>query len=96
MLRRLVAIEHPNAAFTSCWYVRAATPRTIAQFEPVVGVVVLYPPQLFGVQFAVATSHRKILPLPVGFHLYLGLYPNVSNFEQNEAHIRWGLAAIRH
>jgi hypothetical protein len=64
MLRRVVAIKHPNAAFVPCYYIAAATPSTVAQFEPTVGVVLLYPPQLFGIQFAVATSHRKILNPP--------------------------------
>jgi hypothetical protein len=68
MLGRFVAIEHPNAAFVPCYYVTAATPSTVAQFEPTVGVVVLYPPQLFGVQFAVATSHTKILNLSPGVY----------------------------
>jgi hypothetical protein len=61
VLWRIVAIEHPNAAFAPCYYVTAATPSTVAQFEPTVGVVVLYPSQLFGVQFAVAPSHGKII-----------------------------------
>jgi hypothetical protein len=85
MLWRVMAVEYPSAALVPRWYITAATASTVAQFEPTVGVVILYPPQLFGVQFAVATSHRKILPLPGGSHLYLGLYPNASNFEQNEA-----------
>ena len=72
MLGRFVAIEHPNAAFVPCYYVTAATPSTVAQFEPTVGVVVLYPPQLFGVQFAIATTHRKIL------NLYPGVYWRVK------------------
>ena len=64
MLGWVVTVEHPNTALVPCWYVHAATPRTIAQFEPTIDVVILYPPQLFGVQSAVATSHYKILPLP--------------------------------
>jgi hypothetical protein len=60
---RFVAIKHPDSTFVPSYYVTAATPSTIAQFEATVGAVVLYSPQLFGIQFAVATSHGKILNL---------------------------------
>jgi hypothetical protein len=36
--------------------------------------------QLFGVQFAVATYHEKILPLHGGSHLYLGLHLKALEF----------------
>jgi len=71
MLWRIVAIEHPNTAFAPCYYVTAATPSTVAQFEPTVGVVGLYPSQLFGVQFAVAPSHGKIIDRPAVLFLRL-------------------------
>jgi hypothetical protein len=81
MLWRLVAVEHPNAAFVPRYYVTAATPSTVAQFKPTVGVVVLYPPQLFGVQFAVATSHRKILNLSPALICILGCILTPQNLE---------------
>lgn len=80
MLSRFVTVEHPNPALVPCWYVGAATPGTVAQFEPTVGVVVLYPSQLFGVQFAVATPHWRIL----SSRPRLAPYTNGSNLEHNK------------
>jgi hypothetical protein len=61
---RVVAVEYPDAAFVPCHYLTATTPSTVAQFEPTVGVVVLYPPKLLRVQFSAASSHIQILPFP--------------------------------
>ena len=77
----------PTAAFVPCRYIAAAASGTIDQFRLTVGAVILYPPQLFGVQFAVPRSHSENSTSPLPVHSYLGLYPKVSDFEQNEANV---------
>jgi hypothetical protein len=61
VLWRIVGIEHPDTTFVSGRDIRATAPGAVPQFEPTVGMVILYPSELFGVQFADATSHGEIL-----------------------------------